>query len=563
MKKTITIMTVIFMTVSMISLSSLKGYSQITTYPYVQTGDIPVGWSVQQTTPLWSLANSAVNPAGVLNDPAIVCNFFSYAAGPTALLITPEFDFTALTSPVVSFYTSYTTYQTENDSLQFLVSVDGGATFNNVPTAYKRSYNSTPSLATKAPQITAYSPSTVSMWRYETVNLAAYAGNPSVVFAFRGVCDYGNNLWVDNFVVNDDDGYLETNVTAAGDYSYFAAKVTFNTIGLSPVSNQNSQNDNPSGGKLSFAAYIAQSPPTIASPEIAVNTTALNAGGTITNPNVIYQDSWYTISYTGNDHLGYANYDISLDVSGYSDISKLYVLKRADITAPWVCQNTVASGLFIKVSGLTTFADFAIAGDSISVPLPVELASFTSFVNNRNVNLNWITSSELNNAGFDIERRDARRETQDVWSLVGNVEGYGTSNVSHNYSFSDNNLNSGKYNYRLKQKDFNGNFEYFNLNSEVNVGTPNNFSLSQNYPNPFNPSTKINYDIPFDSKVSIKIFDMTGREVSTLLNESKTAGYYSINFNAGAIASGVYFYTITASGNGKNFVDTKKMLLVK
>ena len=89
-----------------------------------------------------------------------------------------------------------------------------------------------------------------------------------------------------------------------------------------------------------------------------------------------------------------------------------------------------------------------------------------------------------------------------------------------------------RYNYRLKQMDYNGNYKYYELSSLVDVGIPTKFDISQNYPNPFNPSTKINFDLPFDSKVQIKVFDMTGREMAQILNESKSAGYYTAQFNA-------------------------------
>lgn len=186
--------------------------------------------------------------------------------------------------------------------------------------------------------------------------------------------------------------------------------------------------------------------------------------------------------------------------------------------------------------------------------LPVELSSFTSAVNGRNVTLNWITSEEINNSGFDIERKQSGS-----WTKLGSIRGNGTSVLSHEYSFTDRNLASGNYQYRLKQIDYNGNFEYFNLNNEVNVGIPAKFELSQNYPNPFNPSTQINFDIPTDSKVNIKLFDMSGKEVITLVNEFKTSGYYTVNFNAAGLSSGVYFYSIAAD----NFSATKKMMLVK
>ncbi|MDQ3022586.1 MAG: T9SS type A sorting domain-containing protein [Bacteroidota bacterium] len=194
--------------------------------------------------------------------------------------------------------------------------------------------------------------------------------------------------------------------------------------------------------------------------------------------------------------------------------------------------------------------------------LPVELSSFTSTINRRDVTLNWTTASELNNAGFDVERSLVNPEGSG-WSVVGNVSGHGTTTAPMNYSYTDRNLASGKYNYRLKQIDLNGNFTYYELTNEVNVGVPKKFDLSQNYPNPFNPSTKINYDLPFDGIVSIKIFDMAGKEVSTLVNEVKAAGYYTLDFNASSLSSGIYFYRISAEANGQNFISTKKMMLIK
>jgi len=128
-----------------------------------------------------------------------------------------------------------------------------------------------------------------------------------------------------------------------------------------------------------------------------------------------------------------------------------------------------------------------------------------------------------------------------------------------NYSYTDRGLTSGNYSYRLKQIDFNGNFEYFNLSNEVNIGVPAAYELSQNYPNPFNPSTSISFNIPTDGIVSLKLFDMSGKEVSTLVNEVKTAGYYSVNFNAANLTSGIYFYELRAD----NFSAVKKMMLVK
>jgi Secretion system C-terminal sorting domain len=188
--------------------------------------------------------------------------------------------------------------------------------------------------------------------------------------------------------------------------------------------------------------------------------------------------------------------------------------------------------------------------------LPVELSAFSSSVLRNDVTLNWVTNSERNNSGFKIERKSAN---SDNWNVIGNVDGMGTSSISHHYIYKDGNLSSGKYNYRLKQMDLNGNFEYFNLNSEVGIGLPVKFELSQNYPNPFNPSTSINYDLPNDGFVKISVFDMSGKEVASLVNGNVSAGYNTVTFNASNLSSGIYYYKLETAG----FTKVMKMALVK
>ncbi|MBS1515168.1 MAG: S8 family peptidase [Bacteroidetes bacterium] len=192
--------------------------------------------------------------------------------------------------------------------------------------------------------------------------------------------------------------------------------------------------------------------------------------------------------------------------------------------------------------------------------LPVELASFTASVNRKDVQLNWKTVNEQNNSGFDIERRD-----NNEWKKVGFIQGAGTSNSEKEYSYSDRNLITGKYKYRLKQIDYNGGYEYHELNSEVTVGVPDKYFLSQNYPNPFNPSTKIDFELPFDSYVKMRIYDMSGREVSVIKNEVMSAGFYTTQFNAANLASGIYFCSFEAAGKSSDAKFTKvfKMTLVK
>lgn len=194
------------------------------------------------------------------------------------------------------------------------------------------------------------------------------------------------------------------------------------------------------------------------------------------------------------------------------------------------------------------------------VPLPVLLASFTSSVDKQNVMLKWTTIEEINNRGFDIERQSVNSNGElSEWVKIGFVDGHGNSQEQHDYLYSDNRLSTGKYNFRLKQIDYNGNFERFNLPSAVVVGIPVYSELSQNYPNPFNPVTKIDYATISNGKVAIVVYDITGREVYKLVDEVKPAGYYSAEFNASALSSGVYFYRITSPG----FSQVKKMLIIK
>jgi hypothetical protein len=186
--------------------------------------------------------------------------------------------------------------------------------------------------------------------------------------------------------------------------------------------------------------------------------------------------------------------------------------------------------------------------------IPVELVSFTSSVVNNTVGLNWITATELNNSGFEVERSSDNTS----WNKIGFVSGNGTSTEVHTYLFTDQNPITGKSYYRLKQIDFDGTSEYSNV-VEVVFGTVSEFALDQNYPNPFNPTTTIKYSIKEKSSVELKIYDLLGSEIADLVNEEKAPGNYDVSFDASSLSSGVYLYTIKAG----SFVQTRKMLLMK
>ncbi len=200
-------------------------------------------------------------------------------------------------------------------------------------------------------------------------------------------------------------------------------------------------------------------------------------------------------------------------------------------------------------------------------PLPVELTNFTSKVISGKVNLFWQTANEINNYGFEIQRSivgnkqsaENREVNPDSWIKIGFVKGAGNSNSSKNYSFIDDQLShTGIFYYRLKQIDNDGEYKYSKVIS-VNNNLSLDYNLEQNYPNPFNPNTSIKFSLPESGFVSIKLYNLLGREVRTIINEYKAAGSYLINFSAGGLCSGVYYYKISTG----SYSSVKKMIFLK
>ncbi len=200
-----------------------------------------------------------------------------------------------------------------------------------------------------------------------------------------------------------------------------------------------------------------------------------------------------------------------------------------------------------------------VAGALGYLVIPVEMKSFSASINKNTVILNWATATETNNNGFYVQRKSVDGEYQSV----GFVEGRGTTSEIQNYSFTDNNVSVGKYYYRLAQVDFDGSVNYTDA-LEVDVNPPLEFSLSQNYPNPFNPATTIDFTLPANSVVTLKIYDIIGQEVIKAIDKEMEAGYHKLNLNMSGFSSGVYMYRIDVKGvDGKNHSAVKKMILNK
>ena len=196
--------------------------------------------------------------------------------------------------------------------------------------------------------------------------------------------------------------------------------------------------------------------------------------------------------------------------------------------------------------GLTVFNEGGI--------VPVELNSFTVTANGKEVTLNWSTATELNNQGFEIQRKYGSND----FVSVGSVKGNGTTTSPNQYSYVDKLIDGGKYFYRLKQMDFNGTFEYSDV-VEVEVRLLDKFNLEQNYPNPFNPTTTIGYVLLEKSNAKLTLLNAIGEEIAVLVNEEQDKGYHKVEFDAANLPSGVYFYSLHSG----SFVQTRKMILLK
>ena len=274
-----------------------------------------------------------------------------------------------------------------------------------------------------------------------------------------------------------------------------------------------------------------------------------------------------TVLYNGSKE-SYFNYNLNTGTTYYY---KAWSIDSDDNYSSGITDNsdTYANSYLDRYNGGT--GDGNSSESTTEGPVPVELTIFTAEVKGTEVSLNWQTATEVNNYGFEVQReyQESSIENQDKdqsWETIGFIEGHGNSNSLKDYSYTDTELQNGTMQYRLKQIDTDGGFEYSEI-VEVIIDIPAEFKLSQNYPNPFNPTTIIAYSIPFvetlratSPHVTLKIYNILGEEVATLVNEVKEPGRYEVKFDASSkFASGTYIYRIVSG----SFVDTKKLLLLK
>ena len=202
---------------------------------------------------------------------------------------------------------------------------------------------------------------------------------------------------------------------------------------------------------------------------------------------------------------------------------------------------------------------------------PVELTSFTALFlqNEKAVQLNWSTATETNNSGFVVERMSIPNSKSEFrnsnWTEIGFVPGFGTTTEPKSYSFTDENISTGTYKYRLKQIDYDGSFTYSDKIEVVVNFTPKEFVLYQNFPNPFNPSTTIKYSLPVESLVRINIYNALGEIIEELVSKSQSSGNYEVTWNAQNYSSGIYYYSfeVNSADGSQSHREMKKIVFLK
>ncbi len=307
------------------------------------------------------------------------------------------------------------------------------------------------------------------------------------------------------------------------------------------------------------------------SPVLSAEVFNANAGGS-SALNAISTVRYYQTSLVSGTAVSGGTVKITYGVDdGVSDFSQLVVAICTTVNGTYLSLGgtgdaTSVTSVIAYDPGSGSFLRMGSTGANV---LPVEITSFTALARGSKVELNWNTATEVNNYGFEVERKTVSSEQLTVnskqlavnsWAKVGFVDGHGTTNAPQNYSFSDNSTLVGKYSYRLKQIDRDGKFEY-SKSVESTVGiAPNTIVLGQNYPNPFNPETNIEFAVPVSGRTTLKVYNMLGEEVATLVNGNIEAGVIQhASFKGTSLPSGLYFYTLRSG----NFVDTKKMMMVK
>ncbi len=299
----------------------------------------------------------------------------------------------------------------------------------------------------------------------------------------------------------------------------------------------------------------------------SAGTVNVTLGSDIQNISMAVSSSTITVS------LSTANGNVRMNTVDEIKISGIQVQpidgNYAD-TSGEILQTSAASGT-AKINGIVDdVTSFGSLSMDPGTPMPVELVSFTADLDGSTVCLNWTTATEINNYGFEVQRLSGDNN----WDVLGFVQGHGNSNSYKNYEFVDDLSSLADYSqiesleYRLKQLDTDGSFEYYRSTATVelrNITAVDDevlklkYELHQNYPNPFNPSTTISFNVADYTHVTVKVHDILGNLVETLVDDVRAPGNFETQFTAAHLPSGVYLLIMQAG----DYKGLQKMMLVK
>jgi hypothetical protein len=520
---------------------------QITnTSPYRLANGIYSSWTpVNNAAGLWG-QSTATQPNGVSSSAVLIMNnAVTNMAGADAKMRSPIFSFSGITRPTLHFYVANapSTSSGKDDTLQVLVSTNGGSTYTVVYT--KSSQLSSPTLGTVAAASSYSAPAGATDWRHEAVDLSAFAGNSYIVIAFRGMSAGGNNVFIDDIVVSNPASTSVQAVFTTTTYTSGIFTVNFPTaIGSS-------------NGSISISRYN-YAPYSSASPVFATNSTATTNSSSVFTPSNVSPDNWWTVAYSG---IGTGNlpstvpYYVQVNISGIGGMphpDSLYIMKRSENNGSWTALSTTRGGTLLLAGPLYGFCDFGIGSQPSMNPLPVKWLDISAVKNGNDAIVSWSTASEINNDYFVVERS---LNTYD-FIPVGKVKASGNSTMLSSYSYADKTLPAGikTIYYRIRQVDADG---QSSTSKTVAVNLDEVIRPMSVYPNPFSKDIELQLNAGKTTDISIIVTDLSGRQVVTKTVHVDAAASSLKLTDLNSLDNGFYLMTVINGSETRTFKINK------
>jgi hypothetical protein len=471
---------------------------------------------------------TAVTPNGLSNSNTLTFDNFSFFG--EGIVCSPMLSFNGLSNPVLNFHVAHApnTFAV-SDSLEVRVSTNGGYTYTTMYTRIGQ--GGILPLGTVAPQGTLFTPASSIEWRQEVIDLSAFANAPRVVIAFRNVSGTGNRIYISNVQVTNPQVVSSFPISGLGSYPSGAAIVSFTSVG------------NANGVMVS--SFYHGLPPSVASPVYASNSVATTNNSSIFTPSNVSNRYWnFTYSGVGTGNLpATIGYQLLIDYAtlfGVNNGDSVYVMRRASHNSSWIALNTTRVGTSLLTGIINSFGDFALGSSSTSSnPLPADLLDWKGLRSKEDVLLNWTTSSELNNRGFDIERSF----DGEVFNKLNFIKGQLNSNTTNFYAFTDAQQKQPAY-YRLKQLDADGAFTYSPIIHVSGMEEPIVIS-----PNPFSKDVFVTNTS--GAIQAIALFDVKGKKHFELNNPSENV--IQLKDEVISLPAGIYFVRIITANQSYSY----------